>query len=323
MAERPSAISPRDYKTKELVWNSLAATRSKPRRVLPEGDVVGHLYPPAKAALLTHPLMKSLPPEKLRLFFIHSAYKFMGDIALFETETVNAVAMKISNGHTPIPFPDDIRHDALTIIIDEAYHAYVARDFMRQIEQRTGVKPLPLGTETDLSRSMDFGKQRLPESLHGLWEIIAVCLGENTLTKDLLNLTAEKTFNEVLHLVMEDHVRDEGRHAVLFMNVLKLVWSEMDESARLAIGQVLPGFIHEYLNPKALAQYERVVLEQLALPAEHIERILSETYVEPALEDFRARYPLSGYLVFVLMQCDVLAHAPTREAFRRFKLLPQ
>ncbi|WP_404362943.1 diiron oxygenase [Corallococcus coralloides] len=323
MAERPSAISPRDYKTKELVWNSLAATRSKPRRVLPEGDVVGHLYPPAKAALLTHPLMKNLPPDKLRLFFIHSAYKFMEDIAIFETETVNEVAMKISNGHTPIAFPDDIRHDALTIIIDEAYHAYVARDFMRQIEQRTGVKPLPMGTETDLSRSMAFGKQRLPESLHGLWEIIAVCLGENTLTKDLLNLTAEKTFNEVLHLVMEDHVRDEGRHAVLFMNVLKLVWSEMDESARLAIGQVLPGFIREYLDPKALAGYERVVLEQLGLPAEHIERILSETYVEPALEDFRARYPLSGYLVYVLMQCDVLAHAPTREALRRFKLLPQ
>lgn len=322
MAETSSGISPRDYKSKELVWDKLAATRSKPRRVLPEGEVVGHLYPPAKAALLTHPLMKDLPPEKLRLFFIQSAYKFMGDIAFVETESVNDVALKIANGHTPIAFPEDIRYDALTVIVDEAYHAYVARDFMRQIEQRTGVKPLPKPTETDLSRSMAFGKRRLPEALHGLWELVAVCIGENTLTKELLNLTGERSVNEVLHQVMEDHVRDEGRHAVLFMNILKLVWNEMEESARLAIGQFLPEFIREYLDPRMQAEYERGVLEWLGLPAEHIEKLISETYAEPPLEEFRTRNPLSGYVVHVLKQCDVLSHEPTLEAFRRFKLVP-
>lgn len=322
MAETSSGVSPGDYKTKELVWDKLAATRSKPRRVLPEGDVAGHLYPPAKQALLTHPLMEELSAEKLRLLLIQSAYKFMGDIAFVETESVNDVALKIANGHTPIEFPADIRYDALTVIVDEAYHAYVACDFMRQIEQRTGVKPLPKPAETDLSKSLAFGKRRLPEALHGLWEIVAVCIGENTLTKELLNLTAEKSVNEVLHLVMEDHVRDEGRHSVLFMNILKLVWAGMEESARLAIGQLLPEFIREYLHPRLQAEYERHVLQWLELPAEHIEKILSETYAEPPLEEFRTRNPLAGYVVYVLKQCGVLSHEPTLEAFRRFKLVP-
>jgi hypothetical protein len=121
---------------------------------------------------------------------------------------------------------------------------------------------------------------------------------------------------------MEDHVRDEGRHAVLFMTILKLVWNEMEESARLTIGQLLPEFIREYLNPRMQAEYERGVLEWLALSAEHIEKLISETYAEPPLEEFRARNPLSGYVVHVLKQCDVLSHAPTLEAFRRFKLVP-
>ncbi|MGQ3887959.1 hypothetical protein ACQUW5_02865 [Legionella sp. CNM-1927-20] len=47
-----------------------------------------------------------------------------------ETELVNRGALIVANDCLDMGFPLALRQDALSVIIDEAYHAYVALDFI-------------------------------------------------------------------------------------------------------------------------------------------------------------------------------------------------
>ncbi|SEN28356.1 P-aminobenzoate N-oxygenase AurF [Stigmatella aurantiaca] len=319
MPQTDSRVHLKDYKTKELQWDKFATARSIPRRMLPEGPLTGQMCPTARQPLYHHPLMQAVGQQAQDHLLIHTTYKYMSDISHVEMDTVNQISLKIVNNTLPFSFSEDIQHDALAIIVDESYHAYVARDFMRQVIERSGVKPVTMPVKTVLSEAIAHGKSVLPENLHEVFELVGVCVGENTLTKELLHLTGDRSMNPVVHQVIEDHVRDESRHAVFFTHILKLMWSALDEPSRSAIGPLLPEFILNYFKPDP--QYERDVLRSLQVPEHHIDRILGETFAPMPLEELWPRIPIIGHVMGVLKQSGVLENGKTADAFRRIKLL--
>ena len=122
------------------LWERRATVRSRPQRQLSENE--GHFYPISRQPLCSHPLVKNMGEDAIQFILIQSAYKFMWDIAQIETRLVNNVAEKIANDRFTVKFPEGMKFNGLTVLVDESYHAYVARDFMHQLYGATKVSPI-------------------------------------------------------------------------------------------------------------------------------------------------------------------------------------
>ncbi len=91
---------------------------------------------------------------------VQSLYKFINDVVIFETEIVDRTARSIAKDHFTIRFPFACRYDAMTVVVDEDYHALVAMDFMQQTIALTGIEPIRCRTRLNSAG---------PFPLHWLW----------------------------------------------------------------------------------------------------------------------------------------------------------
>src|SRR5690242_1791923 len=107
-------------------WDRFSVIRSRPRRVLSEYTSDKTLfYPPDRQPLIVHPLVILKAQSTIEAILIHSAYKFMLDIAEVEVNCIVKAALKIYNNEFDYHLPQKMREDMLSIIIDEAHHAYI------------------------------------------------------------------------------------------------------------------------------------------------------------------------------------------------------
>lgn len=309
------------YKSKIDRWDKAASVRSRPRRFIEENNTVGYFYPIARQPLCIHPLIQARGEEDIHFILIQTAYKFMRDIAFVETEIINNTAQKIYSNRFSFKFPLELRLDILSIIIDEAYHAYVALDFMQQLEKRTGIKPLEKDNTTELAIAMEKFAPLLPEDLHDAFEIIAICIGENTLTKELFSMAAESSINQIFHEVMADHMVDEGRHSGIFSLILRELWPALDERAKCLIGAILPDFLINYLNPDLDIAYNKKILEALSFTTEDTDLIIAETHPPIPIKNLKHVNPVMKNILFIIERNGILEHAPTKEAFMECNLI--
>ena len=309
------------YKSKIDRWDKSASVRSRPRRFIGEDNTAGYYYPMARQPLSIHPLVQEKGGEAVKFILIQTAYKFMRDIAFVETEVINRVAQKIYGNHFSFEFPFELRVDLLSIIIDEAYHAYVALDFMQQLEKKTTIKPLEKENVTELSLAVDKFMPSLPEDLREVFELIAICIGENTLTKELFSMAADSSINQIFHQVMADHMVDEGRHSGIFSLILRELWAALNSRAKNSIGDILPHFLVEYLKPDLDISYNRKILDALSFSVENIELILSETHPPIPIHNLKHVNPVMKNILFILDRSGILEHGPTKEVFKNCKLI--
>ncbi|HEX4045358.1 MAG TPA: diiron oxygenase, partial [Gammaproteobacteria bacterium] len=243
----PTLISKKLYTGKHNQWDRFSSIRSRPRRHI-SMEINENYFPISRQPLCVHPIITALGEETMHFILTQSAYKFMYEIAMLETEMVNTAACRVANNRLPFDFPEAVRHDALTVIVDEAYHAFVAIDFMQQIEKKTGIKPIQMPHESPNSSAINLACANLPENLHDSFQLIAVCISEHTLTKELISVGEEGKALKSFSAIMADHVLDEGRHAMIFSDILAMFWQSFDKSTKEIIGSALPLFIKEYLN---------------------------------------------------------------------------
>lgn len=311
------------YKSTQTVWDSRSTVRRQQRRILSDGDITGYLFPPAIIPLCADERVLRHGEQFKRLLLQQCAYKYMSDVAHVETETINRVTLEIVNRRDGLDLPEDMRYDAYTIIIDEAYHAYVAADFVRQVSQRTGVAPIAAPLHSELTKAMERAKQSLPEQMHRNFDIVAICVGENTLTQEMLAITRDESICPYLDEVMSDHVRDEGRHCVLFSELLECVWAQLPEAQKLAIGALLPAFLLDYMRPDLNIAFFREILVALGMDAEEAAAAVADAYPPMSTVEIVAVNPILGHLIGILERRGVLAHPPTHAAFLEAGLIQQ
>lgn len=309
------------YKTKIDKWDKVASVRSRPRRFIEDNNIEGYYYPIERQPLCIHPLVQARGEEVVKYILIQTAYKFMKDIAFVETEVINNTAQKIYSNRFSFRFPIELRMDILSVIVDEAYHAYVALDFMRQLEDKTGIKPLEKRNVTELSIAIEKFLPSLPADLHEIFELIAICIGENTLTKELFSMAAEPSINKIFHQVMADHMVDEGRHSSIFSLILKELWSTVDERTKNLIGEILPDFLVEYLKSDLTIAYNKKILESLEFSVADIEVILSETHIDTPIKNLRSVNPVMKNIIFIIERSGILDHEQTRNYFKKSMLI--
>jgi P-aminobenzoate N-oxygenase AurF len=295
-------------------WYANATVRKSPRIVVPAGTKGEYIFPRSRQLLSEHPRILASGEDAVSYVLAQSAYKYMYEIGLLETRFVIDCGLNIVN-NVIRGADDDEKREALTIVIDEGYHAYVALDFIIQMKACNGIEPVSVpqtnGNLDAVSRA--FGL--LPKDMHHDFQLLSVCLAEHTLTKDLLSIGREKDATRTFTQVMTDHVSDEGRHANYFAKLTRAHWQRLPEATRCAIGAMLPNYLDDYLAGDTARVFDRKVLGALGLPAGEIEQVIADTQASYLSEMNKYITTTKANLVKLLQRMGILEHAPTQASF--------
>lgn len=294
-------------------WEKKAMVRSTPRRVLPEVRGDSHHYPLFRQPLCLHPAVTARGDAVVAGILLQSCYKYMEDIALTETEVVCRITTRIANGRSPYEFSRQMRQVALTVVTDENYHAYVARDFMDQLSQLRAAPPIAHPKETELSVALAETLARLPHELREDFEFIAVAIAENTLTREIIDLRSDQKLDDAFRLSLADHLGDEAQHSGFFQTFLAEFWRQLNPERRAILGRALPAFLSRYLGVGIEQQFDLAVLRSFDFSEEAAAEIVEDCHDGYALGP---GHPMLGNILRLLQAAGVMSDPPTCEAFR-------
>lgn len=303
-------------------WERKSTIRNRPQRTLGESPSK-YFFPALEQSLCLHPLIKALGEKQKALILTHSAYMFMQTIIINETEVICAIAQKIISHKNSLRFSSETVQKLLTIIIDETYHAYVANDFILQVSKKSGVKPILFKSASSLSHAIAKTKILIPKKYRIIFEIIAACIAENSITKELISLAKDPDVDPLFYQINEDHIADEGRHCRLFSAILANVWQEIPECAKDAIGPNLVLFIKHYLDRNIALINNRKILESLPLSGGDIDQIIYDTYPECSEDNFTLINPVYKNIISLLKRAQIFEHDLTAQAFSKVPESPK
>lgn len=295
-------------------WYASATVRNAERIFVPPVLQQEYIYPRARQVISDHPIVAGLGYDAVAYVLAQSAYKYMYEIGLLETRFVTDCALNIVNNLIGTA-TDDEKREALTIVIDEGYHAYVALDFIIQMKATTKIEPIEIPETNGNLSAVKRAFELLPKNVHMDFQLISVCLAEHTLTRDLLSIGKERETAPTFTQVMSDHVSDEGRHATYFAKLMKAHWALLPDETKRVIGAMLPHYLDDYLANDWTRAHDRKVLEKLGLTAEQVSTVLSDT--DPLYRENGTSYitKTRANLVKLLQRCGFLDHEATGAAF--------
>ncbi|MGH8348977.1 MAG: diiron oxygenase [Pseudomonas sp.] len=235
-----------DYQSFADAWESRATIRTRPRRMLENDDKL--IYPLSRQPLVLSETFLRECPQLRDFALVQTLYKFINDVVIFETEIVDKTARSIAKNRFAVEFPFACRYDAMTVAVDEDYHALVAMDFMQQTIALTGITPIELPDEIELSRAIPAAVALAPEHLRSAVELICVAIAENTVTGDVAAFAKDDTVKQSIKGLMADHLLDEGRHSGFWARLVRIYWHTASADDRHCIAQILPVFIGHYLT---------------------------------------------------------------------------
>lgn len=258
-------------------WEKSATIRCRPR-VHFDIEHKGYFYPFSRQPLCIHPDIQGLNDQDLHYLLLQSFYKYNNDIATIETNFVNQAILLVINNKLPIFFTSQQKLDLYTVMIDETYHAYVAYDAMQKIEIHTGIKSLPLPSIIEIELALLTVQKKLPFHYHSLFLLIAVCVAENTLTKDIINMMHQPETHPFFQRIIQDHYADESRHAGIFFNLLSYIWQNISDDCKQQIAIILPEFLTLYLDIQIQNNFDKQIMLALNFTEATANKILHDTY---------------------------------------------
>lgn len=242
-------------------WESRATIRTRPRRMLENDNKL--IYPLSRQPLVLSNTFNSECQHLRDFALVQSLYKFINDVVIFETEIVDKTARSIAKNRFAVPFPFACRYDAMTVVIDEDYHALVAMDFMQQTIAMTGIEPIGLPDEIELSRAIPAAVALAPDHLRSAVELICVAIAENTVTNDVAAFAKDDSVKQSIKGLMADHLLDEGRHSGFWARLVCIYWQRAPQQDRESIARILPVFITQYLTNDIQTRFDSCLIDAL------------------------------------------------------------
>ena len=255
-----------DYQSFADVWESRATIRTRPRRVLENDERL--IYPLSRQPLVLSETFLRECPQQRDFALVQTLYKFINDVVIFETEIVDKTARSIAKNRFAVAFPFACRYDAMTVVVDEDYHALVAMDFMQQTVAMTGIEPIRLPDQIELSRAIPAAVALAPEHLRSAVELICVAIAENTVTGDVAAFARDDTVKPSIKGLMADHLLDEGRHSSFWARMVRIYWHTASVADRETIAQILPVFIGHYLTNDIQKSFDLRLIDALQVSEE-------------------------------------------------------
>lgn len=291
-----------DYLSIADEWERRATIRTRPRRVLENDDKL--IYPLCRQPLVLSATFVEQCPQWRDFVLLQSFYKFINDVVIFETDIVDKTARSIAKDRFSVPFPLVCRYDAMTVVVDEDYHALVALDFLQQTVAMTGIQPLDLPEQIELNRALPAAQAQAPAHLRDAVALIGVAIAENTLTHDVAAFAKDTSVKASIRGLMADHLFDEGRHAQFWTRLVRLYWQAASADDRDSIAQVLPTFLAHYLTNDLQKNFDLHLIEHLDVTAS-VRAALRDEVVALAFPITR-QHPLMGNIMGFLQHSGLL-----------------
>ena len=293
-------------------WSERALVRNK-RPKLEIGEAKPEeFFPIGRQPLMSHPQVMELGDDAHRAILVQSSYKYMNDIAMTEMDPVIKSAMRIASDALSFRFPQIYKSIALTVAVDESYHALVARDYMDEVERATDMTPLEMPSGTDLRRAAAGAKALLRYQLHDGLDIITVAIAENTLTREIVELLRAQPDTTPFGTTVREHLADEAQHCGYFVRLLRHYWSSLDNEDREALGQHIVPFVRTYLSTNTEEAFAHSILESVGFSRADGIRVVAEVY---GGFELGAWHPMLLSIIDLLKGSGVLAHPSVRESF--------
>lgn len=303
-----------DYQSFADTWESHATIRTRPRRVLENDERL--IYPLSRQPLVLSETFLRECPQQRDFALVQTLYKFINDVVIFETEIVDKTARSIAKNRFAVAFPFACRYDAMTVVVDEDYHALVAMDFMQQTVAMTGIEPIQLPDEIELSRAIPAAVALAPEHLRSAVELICVAIAENTVTGDVAAFARDDTVKPSIKGLMADHLLDEGRHSSFWARMVRIYWHTASDADRETIAQILPVFIGHYLTNDIQKSFDLRLID--ALPVSQITRRSLKDEIAGLAFPINRHHPLVGNIVKFFHNSSLLDAPCVQHALRDY-----
>ncbi|MDR6949603.1 hypothetical protein J2Y39_004222 [Pseudomonas sp. 2957] len=303
-----------DYQSFADAWESRATIRTRPRRLLEDDQRL--IYPLSRQPLVLSETFLRECPQQRDFALVQTLYKFINDVVIFETEIVDKTARSIAKNRFAVAFPFACRYDAMTVVVDEDYHALVAMDFMQQTVALTGIEPIPLPDEIELSRAIPAAVALAPEHLRSAVELICVAIAENTVTGDVAAFARDDSVKPSIKGLMADHLLDEGRHSSFWARMVRIYWHTASDADRETIAQILPVFIGHYLTNDIQKSFDLRLID--ALPVSETTRCSLREEIAGFAFPINRHHPLVGNIVRFFHNSSLLATPCVQHALRDY-----
>ena len=302
-------------------WDKRATVRTQQRWRLPAEIDLGRLFPFEFQPIARHQAVVALGERAVHEMLVRTLFKFQGEVAHLEMAVVGELCGKLANGAFGFPLPASVRQVARTIGVDEFYHAYLAREFIAELSQRTGIDPGPLPEATyPLATALAAVRRDADPAILGEAEIMVLCFAENFVTEELFGLVKNTAKDTAFHIALREHLVDEGRHQIFFQMLMRHIWQETDERTRTALGGLLPGFLDAFiLDRDSWRTFDISLLGQLGFDETRSLEIARESYVAAYGEQQTGKSGMfaTRRLFNLVKVARIDAHGPTREALVR------
>jgi hypothetical protein len=299
-------------------WEKRATVRTIPRYRVTKPETKNDLFPVDNQPLAEHPEVVALGKDAVRELLIRTVYKWQGDVAALEVDVVTHLCGRLANDPVTFDLPDAARHAALTIGTDEVYHAYAAREFIADVHRHTGVSPgVVAETEYPILNGLAYMRESAPPELIREAETIVLCFAENFVTESLFGMAKDTEAENPFHISLREHLIDEGRHQSFFQALMRHMWADIDEEARVALGALIPGFLDAFLlNVAPIRESYADILTFIGFERERGLKMVDEAYTMKygAWNGTKATVTYAQRCMNLVKVANILDHEPTRAA---------
>ena len=296
----------------QLKWESRSSLRTRPRKTI-DFSLSGYFFPIDKQVLFLIPEIACLSEEKKKEILVLSFCKYLKDIVQLESNWIYAACQSIIYKNLPVAFSDQHKLHACTVVMDEYYHIYIAYDLLMQLRESFPNLPELDNNFSDSYHAMVTIKGVLDEKYHDIFEIIAVCIFETTLIKELVSYFDGETIHPSIKYYINDHMNDESRHFGFFYELFCYIWERLTEDYQQAIGSKLGEFVTLYLNINGEKKYNEAVLTWVLKDKEQAKIKIDKLYkgfeISPDI-------PIVRNVLNVLTNAGILAHEAVRKGFQ-------
>lgn len=270
----------------DLAWFTKATVHQPCTGIFDEDTAFDWRFPVEMKPLLGHPAMLAQPQSTQRFIHAQAFHKYLHDVCLTETDVVNRVAVDIAYGRSIRVFEAETATEALAILVDEAFHSYMARLFSNKVSLATGIAPIPMPARNALINAYEDIAHDLDDSSAALSRFLCCCLSESTFTKEILVASRLDGYDPGFRRLMEYHLADEGRHYGYFRRALAWVWPRLDESEREMAATLLPAIIATYFDDFDDRTHDRAVLLAAGIDSSMADKMLNDIARQrPALSE--------------------------------------
>lgn len=298
-------------KSYQETWERRSSIRSRPLKPI-DFTKEGYFFPESKQPLLLHPEIVQMGEKVKYEILLYSFGKYLTDIITLEVKIINSACNKIIENDLIIQYDDQIKINAQTILIDESYHVYIVRYMLAQINQRfTRLKNFNYPV-SDANHSVYEIQSKLDKKYHDIFHIIAVCIFETTLVRELIDFFNSENIHPCIKHYVNDHMNDESKHYTFFFDLLCYTWENLPSDFQEKIGEKLAEFIKLYLHIESDKLFYQNICEHF-FNKEKAKQIVNELYKG---FDISPDIPIVKNVMNVLKKSNITSHEAVKRGFR-------